>query len=183
MARKSVSDDSYLSNFEETKDAAQRKSWTFYEAVKHNCNSGNIIMTESYEQKAAEESKSPETIKPETIKPGVLEAMDYVYRSKRDIQISIEQPEYTSVCPMTGLPDMGCITIEYVPAKTIVELKSLKYYLLQYRNVGIFYENIVNRILDDLVSVLSPKRMTVIGDFTPRGGISTVVTASYGEGD
>jgi 7-cyano-7-deazaguanine reductase len=90
--------------------------------------------------------------------------MEYQCRSKRDIQITIEQPEYTSVCPMTGLPDMGCITIEYVPAETIVELKSLKYYLLQYRNVGIFYENIVNRILDDLVSVLSPKKMTVIGD-------------------
>jgi 7-cyano-7-deazaguanine reductase len=80
---------------------------------------------------------------------------------------------------MTGLPDMGCITIEYVPDKTIIELKSLKYYLLQYRNVGIFYENIVNRILDDLVSVLLPKKMTVIGDFTPRGGLSTVVTAEY----
>ncbi len=131
-------------------------------------------MTESYEKAAAEESKSPDTIKTE-----ILEAMEYAYRSKRDIHITIEQPEYTSVCPMTGLPDMGCITIEYVPAETIVELKSLKYYLLQYRNVGIFYENIVNRILDDLVSVLSPKNMTIIGDFTARGGITTTVTASF----
>lgn len=138
-------------------------------------------MTEPYEKAAAEKSKSPDTIKPDTIKTDVLEAMEYQYRSKRDIHITIEQPEYTSVCPMTGLPDMGCITIEYVPAETIIELKSLKYYLLQYRNVGIFYENIVNRILDDLVSVLLPKKMTVIGDFTPRGGISTVVTASYGD--
>ena len=130
-------------------------------------------MTELYEHKAAEESKSPDTIKTD-----LLEPMAYIYQSKRDIHITIEQPEYTSVCPMTGLPDMGCITIEYVPAEMIIELKS---YLLQYRNVGIFYENIVNRILDDLVSVLSPKKMTVIGDFTPRGGISTVVTASFGE--
>jgi 7-cyano-7-deazaguanine reductase len=134
-------------------------------------------MTESYETEVAEKAKSPESIKTD-----VLEAMEYQYRSKRDITITIEQPEYTSVCPMTGLPDMGCITIAYVPAKTIIELKSLKYYLLQYRNVGIFYENIVNRILDDLVSVLLPKKMTVIGDFTPRGGISTVVTAGYEEG-
>ena len=131
-------------------------------------------MTESYEKAAAEDSKSPDTIKTD-----VLEAMEYQYRAKRDIHITIEQPEYTSVCPMTGLPDMGCITIEYVPAETIIELKSLKYYLLQYRNVGIFYENIVNRILDDLVSVLMPKKMTVIGDFTARGGITTMVTASY----
>jgi len=131
-------------------------------------------MTESYEKIAAEASKSPETIKTD-----VLEAMEYAYQSKRDIAITIAQPEYTSVCPMTGLPDIGCITIEYVPAETIIELKSLKYYLLQYRNVGIFYENIVNRILDDLVSVLLPKKMTVIGDFTARGGITTVVTASH----
>lgn len=135
-------------------------------------------MTELYEKIAAEAAKSPDTIKTD-----VLEAMEYQYQSKRDIAITIEQPEYTSVCPMTGLPDMGRITIEYVPDQTIIELKSLKYYLLQYRNVGIFYENIVNRILDDLASVLLPKKMTVIGDFTARGGISTVVTAEYKKGD
>ncbi|PIP38182.1 MAG: 7-cyano-7-deazaguanine reductase, partial [Desulfobacterales bacterium CG23_combo_of_CG06-09_8_20_14_all_51_8] len=101
------------------------------------------------------------------------------YRSKRDILITIRQPEYSSVCPMTGLPDVGCITIAYVPGETIVELKSLKYYLLQYRNVGIFYEHIVNRILEDLVAVLNPKKMTVTGDFTPRGGITSTVTAEY----
>jgi len=133
-------------------------------------------MIESHEQTAIDASKSPDTIKTD-----ILEPMAYGYQSKRDIAITIKQPEYTSVCPMTGLPDMGCIIIEYVPAETIIELKSLKYYLLQYRNVGIFYENIVNRILDDLVSVLSPKKMNVTGDFTPRGGISTVVTASFGE--
>ncbi len=131
----------------------------------------------------APNTTQPDTHKPDTIKTDVLEAMEYRYRSKRDIAITIEQPEYTSVCPMTGLPDMGCITIEYVPDQAIVELKSLKYYLLQYRNVGIFYENIVNRILDDLVEVLAPKKMTVTGDFTPRGGITTKVTAEYVKGN
>ena len=80
---------------------------------------------------------------------------------------------------MTGLPDFGCIIIKYRPNKKIIELKSLKYYLLQYRNVGIFYEHVVNRILDDLVSALEPKRMEVIGDFTARGGIISRVSAAY----
>jgi len=131
-------------------------------------------MTESDEKSVKEASKSPDTIKTD-----VLEAMEYQYRSQRDILITIRQPEYSSVCPMTGLPDVGCITIAYVPGETIVELKSLKYYLLQYRNVGIFYEHIVNRILEDLVAVLNPKKMTVTGDFTPRGGITSTVTAEY----
>ncbi|RJP47584.1 MAG: NADPH-dependent 7-cyano-7-deazaguanine reductase QueF [Desulfobacteraceae bacterium] len=116
---------------------------------------------------------------PDAIKTDLLEPLDYDYRSRRDIHIVIEQPEYSSVCPRTGLPDTGCITISYVPDQTIVELKSLKLYLLQYRNVGIFYENIVNRILDDLVSVLHPKQMTVTGKFTPRGGITSTVTAAF----
>jgi 7-cyano-7-deazaguanine reductase len=80
---------------------------------------------------------------------------------------------------MTGLPDFGTITIRYTPDKMIVELKSLKYYLMQYRNVGIFYEHVVNRILDDLVGVLSPKWMEVHGAFTARGGIDSEVTAQY----
>ena len=122
------------------------------------------------------------SLSPDSIQIDVLAAMDYQYRGKRDILITIKQPEYTSVCPMTGLPDMGCITIEYVPDQSIIELKSLKYYLLQYRNVGIFYENIVNRILDDLVGLLVPKKMTVTGDFTARGGITTVVMAEYVKG-
>ncbi len=122
------------------------------------------------------------SLSPDSIQIDVLAAMDYQYRGKREILITIKQPEYTSVCPMTGLPDMGCISIEYVPDQSIIELKSLKYYLLQYRNVGIFYENIVNRILDDLVKVLVPKKMTVTGEFTARGGITTVVTAEYVKG-
>jgi 7-cyano-7-deazaguanine reductase len=100
---------------------------------------------------------------PETVKTDVLDPLEYQYRLQRDIDIVIEQPEYTSVCPMTGLPDVGCITIRYRPDKKIVELKSLKFYLLQYRNVGIFYEHVVNRILDDLVEVLEPKFMEVAG--------------------
>ena len=118
---------------------------------------------------------------PDTIETRMLEPIEYAYRSRRDIEIVIDQPEYTAVCPRTGLPDFGCITIRYVPAGHIVELKSLKFYLLQYRNVGIFYENAVNRILDDLVDVLAPKQMTVVGQFTARGGISTTVTARHPE--
>ena len=123
--------------------------------------------------------KNLEARSPDTIKRDVLDAEPYGYHGKRDIDIIIRQPEYTSVCPMTGLPDHGEIIVNYVPDEKIVELKSFKYYLLQYRNVGIFYEHLVNRILDDLVAVISPKKMVVTGDFTPRGGISTVVTARY----
>ena len=127
--------------------------------------------------KKMEPGYKPET--PDTIKISILEPMDYKYRQKRDIDIEIRQPEFTSVCPMTGLPDFGCITIRYVPDKKIIELKSLKYYLLQYRNVGIFYEHVVNRILDDLVKILKPKRMEITGEFTARGGITTRAVAAY----
>ena len=116
---------------------------------------------------------------PDVITTSMLEPILCQYSRKVDVVIS--QPEYTSVCPRTGLPDFGCITIQYTPADHIIELKSLKYYLLQYRNVGIFYENAVNRILDDLVSVLKPRDMTVTGEFTARGGISTTVTVHYPE--
>ncbi len=116
---------------------------------------------------------------PGIVKAEILEPIPYAYKSKRSIDITIRHPEYTSVCPMTGLPDNGCITIKYRPDQTIVELKSLKYYLLQYRNVGMFYEHVVNKILDDLVQVLKPLRMEVTGEFTPRGGISSLATAVY----
>ena len=119
--------------------------------------------------------------KPDTVKTDILDPIDYAYAGKRDIEIEIKQPEYTSVCPMTGLPDYGCIIVKYRPDKKIIELKSLKYYLLQYRNVGIFYEHVVNRILDDLVSVLEPKQMEVIGDFTARGGMTSRISAIYEE--
>lgn len=116
---------------------------------------------------------------PSVIKTDILEPIEYAYKDKRSIDITITQPEYTSVCPMTGLPDNGCIIIKYRPDKTIVELKSLKYYLLQYRNVGMFYEHVVNKILDDLVSVLEPKQMEIVGEFTPRGGISSKASAVF----
>lgn len=97
----------------------------------------------------------------------------------RDYEIDIRCPEFTSMCPKTGLPDFGEIRITYVPGDHCIELKALKYYLLEYRNKGIFYEAVTNQVLDDLVAVCAPRRMTVTGDFTPRGGIKTTVTASY----
>ena len=121
--------------------------------------------------------------RPESVDADLIQSIDYAYSGRRDIEIIIEQPEFTSVCPMTGLPDFGCIKVRYRPDKKLVELKSLKYYLLQYRNVGIFYEHVVNRILDDLVAVLDPKHMEVSGEFTARGGITTRVSAVYEEGN
>jgi len=118
---------------------------------------------------------------PDTIDPEVLKVLDYAYRTQRDIEIEIEQPEFTSLCPISGLPDFGCIMIRYKPNDKIVELKSLKYYLLQYRSVGIFYEHVVNRILEDLVSFVRPKFMEVVGTFTPRGGITTTARVEYKE--
>jgi 7-cyano-7-deazaguanine reductase len=97
----------------------------------------------------------------------------------RDYEIAINAPEFTSVCPMTGLPDFGEIRITYVPDERCIELKALKYYLIAYRNRGIFYEAATNQILDDLVAACAPRRMTVVGDFTPRGGIKTSVTATF----
>lgn len=119
------------------------------------------------------------TAAPDSITTEMLDPVDYQYQGRRDIDIEIRQPEFTSVCPMTGLPDFGCITVVYRPDRKIIELKSLKYYFLQYRNVGIFYEHVVNRILDDLVQAVSPQRMEVVGDFTARGGITTRVKAVY----
>jgi 7-cyano-7-deazaguanine reductase len=100
-------------------------------------------------------------------------------RPGREFEIAVDCPEFTSVCPKTGLPDFGTIRITYVPAGSCIELKSLKYYLVGFRDKGIFYEAVTNQILDDLVAACAPLRMTVVGDFTPRGGIKTVVTARY----
>ncbi len=100
-------------------------------------------------------------------------------RPERDFEIAIHCPEFTSMCPKTGLPDFGTIRITYVPDQTCVELKSLKYYLLEFRNKGIFYEAATNQILDDLVQAIRPRRMVVVGDFSARGGITTAVTATY----
>ena len=97
----------------------------------------------------------------------------------RDYTIEIVCPEFTSVCPKTGQPDFGTLAITYVPAARCVELKSLKLYLQQFRNEGIFYEHATNRILDDLVAVLQPRSLTLKAAFTPRGGITTTVTARH----
>jgi 7-cyano-7-deazaguanine reductase len=94
-------------------------------------------------------------------------------------EILVDDPEFTSVCPKTGLPDFGRITILYMPRELCLELKSLKEYLFCYRNLGIFQENIVNQVLDDVVRACDPVWAKVTGDFRPRGGISTVVTARH----
>ncbi len=99
----------------------------------------------------------------------------------RDYTISHINPEFTSVCPKTGLPDFATITLNYVPKDLCVELKSLKYYYMGFRNKGIFFEAVTNEILDDLVEVCKPKWMEIVAEFNTRGGISSVITAEYSE--
>jgi len=97
----------------------------------------------------------------------------------RDYVITHSNPEFTSVCPMTGLPDFGEITLVYVPDELCVELKALKYYYLSFRSKGIFYEAVINEILDDLVSAVKPRWMEVTGEFSTRGGLHSTVVAKY----
>jgi 7-cyano-7-deazaguanine reductase len=97
----------------------------------------------------------------------------------RDYEVRCETPEFTCVCPMTGQPDFATVTITYVPDRNIVELKSLKLYLWSYRNEGAFHEDVTNRILDDLVAAIAPRRLTVHTRWLVRGGITTEVTASH----
>jgi len=106
-----------------------------------------------------------------------LEVVLNEYRD-RDYAIEISIPEFNCVCPKTGLPDFGTIYITYVPDKYIVELKSLKLYTVKYRNIGIFHEHVTNRILDDFKKICKPKKIKVIGDFNPRGGIKTIIKSS-----
>lgn len=106
-----------------------------------------------------------------------IECWPNQYREGYVIEISM--PEFTSVCPRTGLPDHGTISIEYVPDERCLELKSLKLYMLAYRNLGIFQENVVNRFLRDCVRACEPFSMTVRGEFLPRGGVYSNITASY----
>jgi 7-cyano-7-deazaguanine reductase len=108
-----------------------------------------------------------------------LPALETFPNQYPDYEIRIEIPEFTSVCPKTGLPDFGTITIRYIPRAGCLELKSLKEYILAYRNLGIFYENAVNRILEDVVKACRPVQAAVKGAFTPRGGILSVVEARY----
>jgi 7-cyano-7-deazaguanine reductase len=109
---------------------------------------------------------------------GVLETFPYEYPGK-DIVITIETDEFTAVCPWSGLPDFGTITVNYIPSKVLIELRSFKYYLLSYRNVGIYQEHAVNRILEDLVERSTPKWMKVTADYKLRGGVHTVASREY----
>jgi 7-cyano-7-deazaguanine reductase len=108
----------------------------------------------------------------------LLETFDNEFPA-RDYEIEIVCPEFTSVCPKTGQPDFGTLTFTYTPDRKCVELKSLKMYLQSFRNQGIFYENVTNRILDDLVAALAPRRLKLVAAFTPRGGITTRVTVMH----
>ena len=108
----------------------------------------------------------------------ILEVFENPYPD-RDYEIKTVCPEFTSLCPKTGQPDFGTLTIIYVPGKLCFELKSFKLYLQQFRNHGAFYENVTNRILDDLVAVTKPRWMTILGEFTARGGIQTSVTVKF----
>jgi len=100
-------------------------------------------------------------------------------RPNREYEVKFVFPEFTSVCPVTGQPDFATITVNYVPAKLCIEMKSLKLYFFAYRNKGIFYEGVVNTILDDLVEALDPIRMTIVGEFAVRGGTAGTVTATH----
>lgn len=113
-----------------------------------------------------------------TLDVAALGTFPYEHQGK-DIAINIESDEFTAVCPWSGLPDFGMIRIDYVPDRRCIELRSLKYYLLSFRNVGIYQEHLVNRILDDLVKVAEPKWMKVTADYKIRGGIHTVVSREH----
>ena len=105
-----------------------------------------------------------------------------VFKNKnrhRDYEITITSPEFTCLCPMTGYPDFGTITIKYIPDEFCFELKSVKLYINKFRDIGIFHEEVVNKILEDLVEVGKPRWMEVFGDFNPRGNVTTVVRAEY----
>jgi 7-cyano-7-deazaguanine reductase len=102
---------------------------------------------------------------------------------QREYVITHSNPEFTSVCPVTGLPDFGEIEVVYVPDKLCVELKSLKYYFLSFRNKGIFYESVINEILEDLASAMDPRWIEVTGEFSTRGGIHSTVVAKYTKGE
>ena len=114
------------------------------------------------------------------LKTPTIEVFKNQYADK-EYTIELNCPECTCICPKTGLPDFAMIHLTYVPAKTCIELKSFKLYLVAFRNVGIFHENLVNKILEDIVRACNPKRAKVEGILTPRGGIQTTVTAEYKE--
>ena len=119
---------------------------------------------------------------PEAIQPALLECFDFEYADTtagKTTEISTTTDEFTSVCPFSGLPDFARVTIIYTPHSRCIELRSLKYYLMSYRDVGIWYEHIVNRMLGDLVNACKPRRMKIIIACNPRGGLASTVTAEY----
>ncbi len=119
-----------------------------------------------------------ELLSPDTIRQDILETFEYEYPG-REVDLNISTDEFTCVCPKSGLPDFATISIKYVPDLKCVELKSLKFYLMSYRQVGIFHEHVVNRILGDFVEVVEPIRVTVFGDFKIRGGVHTTSEVSW----
>ena len=114
----------------------------------------------------------------EAVDVEILDTFPYEYPG-RSIDVEIVTDEFTAVCPFSGLPDFGTIIVKYIPDKLCIELRSLKYYLLSYRQVGIFYEHLVNRVLDDLVKVCAPLKMTVEAEYTVRGGLKTRAVACW----
>jgi 7-cyano-7-deazaguanine reductase len=116
----------------------------------------------------------------ETLTPEVLETFPYEYAG-RDATIEISTDEWSCVCPFSGLPDFGNLTVRYLPSDVCIELKSYKYYLTSFRNIGIYQEHAANRVLDDLVACCKPKWMEVVLDYRLRGGIHTVVTVEHGK--
>jgi 7-cyano-7-deazaguanine reductase len=117
----------------------------------------------------------------ETLTPEVLETFPYEYPA-REALVEIETDEWSCVCPFSGLPDYGTLAVRYLPSDVCIELKSLKYYLTGFRNVGIYQEHAVNRVLEDLVACCRPRWMEVELDYRLRGGLHTVVTVAHGEG-
>lgn len=138
-------------------------------------------MTERKRKKGLERLtllKSNEKNYPKNPDKTVLETFDNTH-PKRDYWVTFDCPEFTSICPITGQPDFGHITIQYIPDKLCIESKSLKLYLFSFRNHGAFHEEVVNRILDDIIKAIKPREAIVQGSFNPRGGISIDVEAEY----
>jgi 7-cyano-7-deazaguanine reductase len=142
-------------------------------------------------QQSRETAAKPETeIKPldkrfdvegeSTISPDILETFPYEYPHK-DVVVEIETNEFTAVCPWSGLPDFGIVRVQYIPDKVCIELRSFKYYLLSYRNVGMYQEHVVNRILKDLVRASKPRWMQIMVDYNVRGGVHTVASVEWGK--
>ena len=152
--------------------------------VCHRSTAGNTLMeTEMRNDNGfTAHDRSLPFVGPEAIDAACLACFDYEYADKahgRDMEIVIETEEFTSVCPFSGLPDFAQVVISYVPDKECLELRSLKYYLLSYRNVGIWYEHLANRMLEDLVAACRPQRMTVNLVCNARGGLTSTLTVAY----